>query len=117
MVSPEAMKDLKAALEGLGSAFVDINSYSGELLAAAFDVYTTDTFIAGIADKIISGHMISDVDRAILAKPLIFDRVFWITSSGQTIDIKDDPLLLDLAQKVELLREKCAIIANETKQI
>jgi hypothetical protein len=112
MVSAKVKRDLEIAFKDLANTSVDLDLYSGKLLSVAFDVFTSDTFIAGIADKILSGDTVDNNDRIILAKPLILDEICWVTNNGQTVDIKDDKLLFELAQKIENLRKICVNIVS-----
>jgi len=107
MVSSELKKRLEAELKDLSTTSIDLEDYKGELLNVAFDIYNSDTFIAGIADKILSGDIITKGDKNILAIPLIVDNTFWVKNNGQTIDLKNSRQLLTLAEKIENLRKIC----------
>lgn len=107
MVSSKVKRNLEIAFEDLANTPINLDSYSGKLLSVAFDVVTSDTFIAGIADKILSGDVVDSNDRIILAKPLIVDRVYWVDNTGQITDIKNDEMLFELARKIENVRKIC----------
>lgn len=108
MVSSNIETELARAFENLSSRSIDLNDYDGELIELAFDITTSDTFISGIADKILSGDTLQNEDRKILAKPLILDEIFWINSDGQLTNLKDDERLFEHAQQIERLRKICA---------
>ncbi|MGI8544189.1 MAG: hypothetical protein ACR2MD_12045 [Aridibacter sp.] len=112
MVSAKIKKDLEIAYKDLANTSVDLDSYDGQLLSLAFDIFTSDTFIAGIAEKILSGDCINNDDRIILIKPLIVDDVYWVTNSGQVIDINDDKPLFELAKKIETVRKICSTVVS-----
>jgi hypothetical protein len=112
MVSSKVRKDLEVAFEELASTSVDIHVYNGQLLDTAFDVFTANTFIAGVADKVLSGDAVDDSDRMILATPLILNQTFWVMNCGQAINIENDQPLFELAQKIEKVRELCLKITG-----
>lgn len=112
MVSSEIKRKLKIAFENLANTNVDLNSYKGKLFDVACEIFTSETFVAGIADTLIDGGKIDSKDRIILKSSFILNGSFWVCNNGQIFDLAKDLQLLELASKMENLRQICAKITQ-----
>src|SRR5688572_20329708 len=96
IVSSEKESKLKLAFEKLADTKVDLNGYDGSLFEVACEIFTSETFVAGIADTILDGGRIALSHKVVAESPLILDRTFWVRKDGETFDLKQDVVLLDL---------------------
>jgi hypothetical protein len=107
MVPAEIKSKLRLAFDKLSDTRIDLNNYEGSLFEVACEIFTSETFVAGIADTLLDEGSIDLDHRIILEYPLILNSTFWVCTDGQTFDLTQDLLLLDLAAKVEKLRQIC----------
>jgi hypothetical protein len=99
---------LKSAFTKLAGMSINIGDYVGSLHEVAFDLCYTDSFIAGIADRILSGEPISRQERAVIHKPFILDETYWASTEGLYVDLSNHEKLLEIAKQIEEVRQICA---------
>ncbi len=116
MVSPEDVAEIRQCFERLEHHSVDPHNYSGLLFDVVFEIITVDTYIAGIASKILDGEFIETEERLFLGKSLLIDEHWWQRPTGEVFDMQDHADISEFAVKVERLREKCyrALAATTT---
>jgi hypothetical protein len=107
MVSPKDVAEIKQCFEELRHHSVDPYNYSGLLFDVVFEIITADTYIAGIANKILDKEFIEVEERFFLGKPLLVDKRWWQRPMGEAFDMQDHADISEYAIKVERLREKC----------
>jgi hypothetical protein len=103
---------LKFAFDDLARSEIDSNLYRDEWGATAFDVSTSETFIIGIADKLMSNDALTSSDLTILRRQLLVDTI-WTANDGTTIDLREQNILIQAARKIEKLREVCLEVLRE----
>ena len=107
MVSSKDVAEIRQCFEELKHHSVDPHSYSGFLFDVVFEIITADTYIAGIASKILDGDFIEVWERLLLGKSLLIDKHWWQRPTGEVFDLKGHAYINEYAIKVERLREKC----------
>lgn len=107
MVPATMMSELRSSFEDLRRRKIDLVGYAGLGHAAAFDLITTDSFVAGIATKILDGSSVESNERAAVEKPFLVEGNTWRLVSGEVFDLRDDTELRELAISIERVRECC----------
>jgi hypothetical protein len=107
MVSSKVIAEVKHRYENLKERSIDPHGYSGVLFDIAFEIITADTYIAGIASKILDRESIEPEERALLSKPLLKDGHWWQRPTGEEFDIQECVEMIRVASSIEELREKC----------
>jgi len=101
------MDEIKELYDALAKQSLDIHQYSGRLAEVVFDIFTVDSFVAGIASKLLDRRAISAEERAFVARPMFLDDRWWRCEDGQLFDIRSDASVKIVAETVERLRRKC----------
>jgi hypothetical protein len=111
MVPPEMMKlhELVNHLQGLAP---DIHSYPASVGDALFDLFTVDTFVAGIADRLLSGMSVQVASHTVLRTPIPVTNSYWVSDDGREIDLREYPEILAFVQVLEELRQECWAIVS-----
>jgi hypothetical protein len=99
---------LITAFERLKYLSVPVAEYEDEAQDAAFDITTTDTFVAGIADTILRGKTVSAEHRPVVAHPFLRGDGFWLCADAPAFDLNPFPELLEYATAIERVRKLCA---------
>jgi hypothetical protein len=107
MVSPTIMTEIKNLFEVLAEHSIDIHEYTGRMFDIVFEIVTADTFVAGIASKLINGHAVTPEERVFVASPMLIEGRWWRCEDGQSVDIGPYPKVRVVADAVEKLRRKC----------
>src|SRR5262245_56389938 len=107
MVSSKLTAELKRAFDRLQNASLDIHQYPSPLFDIVFEIISADTFVAGIASRLIDGDTVGPDERAIVEEPLLVERRWWKLENGQLFDLQPYPELSEAALAVESLRLKC----------
>jgi hypothetical protein len=102
------MTDLRNLFTQLQTCKIRVRDYrESAAFDAAFSIKTADTFIAGIADTILSGKTIPIEHRAILEREFIRSRKMWVMEDGSPFDLSSFPELLNWATIIESVRNEC----------
>jgi hypothetical protein len=109
MVSSKVRSKLVEAFETLKNSTLDIHNYSGNDFDVVFDIISTDTFIAGIVDRIIDGQNIDQQENVILKKKYL-ENTCWITTEGNLLPLEHLPEVLEYAQVLQKVQQLCAKI-------
>jgi hypothetical protein len=72
-----------------------------------FDIVTADTYVAGVASKIIDGDTVTPEERAFIGTPKLMEGGWWRCDDGQLFDVRQYPRVKLVAGAVESLRDKC----------
>jgi hypothetical protein len=107
MDSSEDLAGIRRCFEELKHHSVDPHNYKGLLFDVVFEIITADTYIAGIASKILDGEVIEAEERFLLGRSLLADKHRWQRPTGEVFDLQDHAEIGEYAIKVESLREKC----------
>jgi hypothetical protein len=107
-VDPRVRKvgEIRQCFEELKHHSVDPHNYSDLLFDVVFEIITPDTYIAGIASRIVDGEVIEVGERFFLGKSLFKDKYWW-RPTGEVFDLRSHADISEYAIKVERLREKC----------
>jgi len=101
------MTEIKSLFEVLAEHSIDIHEYTGRMFDVVFEIFTADTFVAGIASKLLNGDSVSPEERVFIASPMLIEGRWWKCEDGQSVDIRPYPRVQVLADAVEKLRHKC----------
>lgn len=107
MVSSELRAAVKLAFAALEDQKLDIHQYSPPLFDVVFEIFSADSFIAGVAGKILDREPIALEERAILERPLLHDRRWWRRDNGELFDLEPYREVSDAANAIEDLRTRC----------
>ena len=87
---------------------IDLFSYDGEMKDIAFDITLTDSYVAGIADRIVNNEPpLKNAELKSLHYPFVVDGQYWWFKKSRKVDLEPFPDLLKLATLLETLRIKC----------
>ncbi|MCU7863832.1 MAG: hypothetical protein KZQ92_07620 [Candidatus Thiodiazotropha sp. (ex Lucinoma borealis)] len=106
MVSSKLREQLKDAYKKTCNQTININDYAGTDFDILFDILTAETFIAGLADRLIEGETIDTLERSILERQLFSGKV-WHLDNGEECVLSHDLEILTYAKQVENLRNIC----------
>ena len=99
--------EIRQCFEELKHHSVDPHNYSGLLFDVVCEIITADTYIAGIASRIVDGEVIEVGERFFLSESLLIDKYLWRRPTGAVFDLRDHAGIREFAIKIERLREKC----------
>ena len=71
MVPPKVMTELRKSYDAVRRSTIDPHDYEGPLFDLVFDLITTETFLAGIASKVIDGDLAIPQEGAVVRKPAL----------------------------------------------
>lgn len=108
MVSSELMRELQERFDALARSVIEPGNYTGSLFDVAFEITTADTFVAGVASKIIDGDRMTKEDESIVQRPLLLEGRRWQCEDGSVFDLNKSPEIKRVALAVEQLRATCA---------
>jgi hypothetical protein len=112
MVSPKITAEIKQSYENLAKQSLDPHNYTDFLFQVVFEIITADTFIAGIASKILDCEPVTLEERAIIRSQLMVERRWWRCDNGQLFDVQEYPEIYQAALNIERLREQCEKALN-----
>lgn len=107
MVSPKIKKELEELNKSLSVTSLDLFKYEGESFDVACEITTAESYIAGIADKIIEKSPLHESDWKILNRIFLVAGDNWLLEGVKAINLKTYPELLQLVEAIEKLRLKC----------
>jgi hypothetical protein len=106
MVPAKVVEELKQLYES-EERVIDLHQYSGPLFDVVFEIITADTFVAGVASKIVDREVVTPEERAVVTTPLLLDNRMWRCDDGEKFDIQLYPEINRVAKSIESLRAKC----------
>jgi len=106
MVSSE-IRELRSGFKKMTKAIIDVNDYHGELSDLAFDLCTTESFIAGLVGRILENDILSDEELRVLAESFIVDGRFWNGPNEQVTELAKSQSLFEFAIELENVRKLC----------
>jgi hypothetical protein len=118
MVSPKLTAEIMRCYEALREQRLDIHRYSGPLLDVVFEMITADTFVAGVARKLMDGDLVAPKERIVVRDPLLLEDRWWRCDAGQLFDLEPYEEIRMVATSIESLRAKCkdALSATNSSQ-
>jgi hypothetical protein len=108
MLSPKLMREMQKQFDALAQSAIEPGNYTGSLFDVAFEITTAETFIAGVASKIIDGNRITKKDMSIVQRPLLLEGRWWQCDDGSVSDLGVNPEINRRALAIEQLRAACA---------
>jgi hypothetical protein len=106
MVPAKVVEELKQLYESEERA-IDLHQYSGPLFDVVFEIITADTFVAGVASKIVDREAVTPEESAVVTSPLLLESRMWRCDDGEIFDIQPYPEIHRVATSIESLRAKC----------
>lgn len=106
MVRTEVLRELDRLFNDPGPRSFDINDYTGQAFDVAFEINTADSFIAGIASRIIDRERVTRAHRKVLNEARVLGSD-WRCFDGELFNLEPYPKLRAAAMGVEELRLKC----------
>lgn len=107
MVSPKLTAQIKEGFEALQRQKLEIHDYGPPLFDVVFEIYTADTFVAGIASKLIDRDPVAQEERVVVESPLMIESRWWRRDNGELFDLQPHAEILEAALAIEDLRVKC----------
>lgn len=114
MVSSKVIAEVKQCYEVLTQQSLDPHNYTYPLFQVVFEIITADTFVAGIASKILDGESVEPEERVIASSPLLLEEHWWQCDDGQLFDIQEHTEVCQVALSIERLRKKCNEVLSST---
>ena len=106
MVPSEIVPKLRQAYGALRDYVVDINDYEGTDEDVVFEIVTLDTFVAGIADKLLRNRSISEDERRILERRQLRGS-YWVLKTGESVSLLHLPEVLEYVQVIVEVQNLC----------
>ena len=106
MASSKALNELRQLYKNPSERSIEFSRYTGAAHDVAFDITTEDTFIAGIAGKILDGTGLSRKERQIIEGSR-FEGDRWRCDDGEFFDLSTYPEIKAVAKRVDEFRAKC----------
>jgi|SRR5882724_1614113 len=107
MVPTKVLEELRQLYES-DERVIDLANYAGSLFDVAFDVITADTFVAGIASKIVDRDIVTAEERIAVDVPFLLEDRWWRRDDGQLFDLQPHAEIHKVAISIEYLRGKCS---------
>lgn len=108
MVSSENLVDLERAFNTYKKLEApDMFSVSSDMADALFDIYTVDSYVAGLVTKVLDGESLTHEEIEGIPKHLFDNDGFSLVSinnSRQPINLKDFPEVLHYVRALDQLR-------------
>jgi len=101
------MAELKRCYAAQKRQLIDPSQFSGCLFELVVDMITADTFIAGIASKLIDGDSVETPERSIVGRPLFTDGRSWHLRNGEVFEVEGTGEIWRLANVIEETRVAC----------
>ncbi len=99
--------EIKRCYEALTDKRIDIHKYSGPLFDVVFEIITADTFVAGVASKLLDRDPVTREERNIISAQMLLEGRLWRLDNGQLFDLQAHAEIKEIAMTIETLRAKC----------
>ncbi|HLA11993.1 MAG TPA: hypothetical protein VJ023_15515 [Pyrinomonadaceae bacterium] len=106
MVPAKVLEELKQLYESEERA-IDLHKYTDRMFDMVFEIITADSFVAGVASKILDRETVTPEETAAISNPLLLESRRWLCDDGQTIDLQPYDEIHQVAISIERLRAKC----------
>lgn len=107
MVSSKLIREIRNRYEALMQTSIELGKYNGALFDVAFEITTAETFIAGVASKIVDHNQLTADDKLILGRSVMLESRWWKCESGSLFDLNEHPEISHTAIAIEELRTAC----------
>jgi hypothetical protein len=107
MVSSKVEAQLREAFDALCKCTIEVHDYAGDAFAAVFDIYTQESFVAGIAEKLLNHAVIGEQDRRIVATNHLHGHCWLMVESGKRVSLAHLPEVLEYAQRINDVQRLC----------
>src|ERR1700730_11914324 len=107
MVSSKGTAEIRRCYEALKEKKLDIHRYSGFLFDVVFKITTADTFVAGVASKLVDRDTVAPEEKIVVSAPLLLEDRWWRCDDGQLFDLEPYAEIRKVARSIESLRAKC----------
>ena len=107
MVSSKLMREMKELFDAVAHSSIELGNYTGLLFDVAFEITTAETFIGGVASKIIDRDRITKRDKLVVQQPLVLEERWWRCDDGNVFDLRVNPEINSRALTIEKLRVTC----------
>lgn len=105
MVSAKVLEKVRRQYES-DDRVIDLDRYKGDLFDVVFEIVTADTFVAGVASKILDQEPPTEEEKSVVARPL-FSEGLWLRESGGSVDLRPHLEIYRVAHAIETLRTIC----------
>ena len=102
------MREMKELFDAVVHSSIELGNYTGPLFDVAFEITTAETFVGGVASKIIDRDRITKRDRLVVQHPLLLEGRWWQCDDGNVFDLRVNPEINSRAMTIEKLRATCA---------
>lgn len=99
--------EIKRCYEALANTGIDIHKYSGPLFDVVFEIISADTFVAGVASKLLDRDPVTREERAIISAQMLLEGRLWRLDNGKLFDLQSYAEIQAAATVIETLRAKC----------
>lgn len=106
MVSSQLRYEIESGYDSIESQTLDLREYHGNDFDVIFEIISAETFIAGIASKLLASEFTNNNDMAILRREFIRGGN-WVRDDGSEYSLWHLPDVLEYARKMESLRVLC----------
>ena len=105
---------LQSVLLDLARARVDLNDFEGDAWEAVFDMYTTESALAGISTRISQASSIPSLsaEENTMIHGEFLRGTMWIRRDGSSHDLSAHEDLLHYGSRIDALRRTLASIAK-----
>lgn len=107
MVSSKMMREVRLCYEALLAQSLEPHGYTGAVFDIVFQIITAETFVAGVASKILDREVVTSEEAAVVRSPLLFGTSMWLCDDGRMFDLQSFPEIQKIAKSIESLRSKC----------
>ena len=107
MASFKLITEIGKRYEALMQTSIELGKYNGALFDVAFEITTAETFVAGVASKIVDNNQLTADDRLIVGCSFMLERRWWKCASGSVFDLNEHPEIIRAAIAIEELRSAC----------
>lgn len=107
MVSSKLIREIGKRYEALMQKSIELGKYNGALFDVAFEITTAETFVAGVASKIVDHNQLTADDKLIVGRPFMLESRWWKRASGSLFDLNEHPEISRAAIAIEELRAAC----------
>ena len=107
MVSSKLIREIGKRYEALMQKSIELGKYNGALFDVAFEITTAETFVAGVASKIVDHNQLTADDKLIVGRSVMLESRWWKCASGSLFDLNEHPEISRAAIAIEELRAAC----------
>jgi hypothetical protein len=107
MASAQLIQEIRDLFDTLSNQSLTVHHYSGRVFDAVFDITTADTFVAGVASRLIDGDAATIEEFGFIGEPMLTEGRWWRCNDGKLFDLEPYPEIKLVAGTIESLRQKC----------